>query len=311
MEIVFIGTSSGAPTKSRNVSAIALIESTGSSWHLIDCGEGTQHQLLKSHLSLNSLSTVFLTHLHGDHCYGLPGLLASAGLNGRKSPLRIVAPEGTKGWIEVTQRISELYLPYVLEFIVPEKVSDCRFDQFSVSSIPLSHRIACFGYAFTETNIRPTLSIEKLYDVGIPKGPMWGQIQAGKDVEFNRVVYRAKEFYEKARRPRKILICGDNDMPNLLENECHDCDVLVHESTYSEHMSERAKSVGHSYSRLVAQFAEGVGMPNLVLTHVSARYSENPSVLKDEARSEFSGNLYLANDFDHFRLSTSGLFELM
>lgn len=309
MEIIFLGTSAGVPTKSRNVSAIALVESKGSSWHLIDCGEGTQHQLMHSHLTLNSLSTIFITHLHGDHCYGLPGLLASAGLNGRKKPLRIVAPLGAKEWIELTQRISDLYLPYELEFVINEDVGRCRFDQYLVSAIPLSHRVASFGFAFTETNIKSSLDIDKVNKIGIPKGPLWGAIQAGEDIDYNGTVYNSLDLCEDARSPRKIIICGDNDQPDLLYDESAQCDVLVHESTFADDMSERAKGVGHSYARLVASFAERAGIPNLVLTHISARYSGFHSVLEDEARSEYSGNLYVASDFDRFKLGILGSLE--
>ena len=114
MEILFFGTSSGAPTKERNVSGISLIESQGGAWYLIDCGERTQHQAMRSRMSLTSLKSVFITHLHGDHCYGLPGLLASAGLSGRTEPLQLVGPDGLREWLELTKTVSELYLPLSL-----------------------------------------------------------------------------------------------------------------------------------------------------------------------------------------------------
>jgi len=311
MEIMFFGTSAGTPTKSRNVSAIAVIESVGSSWHLIDCGEGTQHQILHSQLSLNSLSTIFITHSHGDHCYGLPGLLASAGLNGRTKPLKIIAPKGIKQWIELTQQVSELYLPYELEFISPNDVSNCSFDQFIISSIPLSHRIACFGFAFTELHVKQSLSIENIKSKGIPQGPLWGRIQAGHDIEFEGMVYKSKDFCDEPRPPRKIIICGDNDQPNLLEFESKDCDVLVHESTFAEDMSESAKSVGHSYAGLIASFAQNASIPNLILTHISARYSNKLKTLQDEARREYSGNLFIASDFDRYNLNADGQLTLL
>ena len=239
MEILFLGTSSGAPTKTRNVSAIALLESKGKAWYLVDCGEGTQQQILNSQLSLTTMAGLFITHLHGDHCYGLPGLLASAGLNGRTSLLKIVAPAGTEEWIEQTQQLSELYLPYELEFITPETVDNAAFGQFSVTSFPLSHRIECFGFSFVEAVVEATLNVEKLQQAGIPKGPLWGELKSGKDIDINGIKYIANEFKRVARKPRKIIICGDNDNPDLLESVCVDCDVLVHESTYAESMKER------------------------------------------------------------------------
>lgn len=303
MEILFLGTSSGAPTKTRNVSAIALVESEGSDWYLIDCGEGTQHQLINTHLSLNNLSAIFLTHLHGDHCYGLPGLLASAGLNGRTTALRIVAPEGAREWIELTKRISDLHLPYDLQFILTDTKKTNTFGQFSVSVLSLSHRIASFGYVFSELNVKPSLNLEKLRTAGIPQGPLWGKIQSGHNVEYKGITYKADEYKEKNRKVRKIIICGDNDQPDLINAEAEQCDVLVHESTYTEEMADRAGSVGHSYASQIAAYAESAGIRNLVLTHVSARYTDGAIGILDEARKEFTGNIYLANDFDRFRFS--------
>ena len=310
MEILFLGTSSGTPTKSRNVSAIALIESTSSAWHLIDCGEGTQHQILHSPLSLNSLSSIFITHLHGDHCYGLPGLLASAGLNGRTKPLRIIAPEETKSWIALTQQVSDLHLPYELEFINASDVVGHQFNMFSVSSIPLSHRITSFGYSFTESKPRPSLNVEKIKSKGVPQGPLWGKLKAGNDIEFEGVIYKSKDLCDTPKAPRKIIICGDNDTPDLLAKECKHCDVLVHEATFAEEFSERAKTLGHSYAGLVALFAQNAGLPNLILTHISARYPANPTELERQAKAIYSGNLYLAKDFDRYRLRTDSVLEL-
>ena len=117
---MFLGTSSGTPTKQRNVSAIAIKKANAKSWHLIDCGEGTQHQILHTHLSLNTLSSISITHIHGDHCYGLPGLLASAAMAGRTDPLLIIAPQGIQRFIETTCQLTELQLPYKINFLAVE-----------------------------------------------------------------------------------------------------------------------------------------------------------------------------------------------
>jgi len=302
LEIQFLGTSSGTPTSRRNVSAIALTESRGKAWYLIDCGEGTQHQLLRTHLSINSLEAVFLTHLHGDHCYGLPGLLGSAGLNGRTKPLKIIAPAGAEEWIALTKEISQLHLPYALEFIETGAVDLGDIGQFEVSAVDLSHRIHCFGYVFKENSVTSSLKMEKLQDAGIPQGPLWGKLQAGEDVTHEGKQYLVSEFTEDSKQPRKIIICGDNDDPELLLSDCKDCSLLVHESTYTEDMADRANEVGHSYAKSIGSFAEKVNVPNLVLTHISARYPDS-SAVKNEASEVYSGNLYVANDFDRRRLT--------
>jgi ribonuclease Z len=180
MNLIFLGTSSGVPTKSRNVSGVALRESKGRGWYLVDCGEGTQHQLLHTPLSVNDLKALFITHVHGDHCYGLPGLLASAGMNGRKKPLKIVAPKGIKEWLLATQLNTELYLPYDFEFIETEGLSDLAFNDMNISTVKLSHRVPSFAYVFTEKDSERALDIDKLIQDGIPKGPIWGMLCKGQ-----------------------------------------------------------------------------------------------------------------------------------
>ncbi len=304
LEFLFLGTSSGVPTTARNVSGLAFIESRGSAWYLIDCGEGTQHQLLRTSLSLNDLSCVFLTHLHGDHCFGLPGLLASAGLNGRKAPLRIVAPPGAKEWIQSTMRMTDTYLPYEIEFIETKSGTTLETSQFTVSVIALSHRIDSFGYIFLEKVSKVALNVPKIKQGGIPQGPLWGALQVGKDVEYQGLVHKSSDYTDPVRLKR-VIVCGDNDQPERLESIQGEIDLLVHEATFAEDMAERALEVGHSYARQVARVAEKMGIPNLILTHLSARYTSDVDVLESEAKAEYSGNLNVASDFQRYRLGSS------
>lgn len=312
-----MGTSSGTPTKTRNVTAIAIIESQGSDWYLIDCGEGTQHQLLHTALSLNSLAAIFITHVHGDHCYGLPGLLASAGMNGRTRTLKIVAPEGIKEWFESTLTHTKLYLPFDVKFEQSELHTAQQLGQFSIKPVELSHRVPSFGYSFTELNVDASLNIQKLKEAGVPKGPLWGKIKSGVDAEHEGKIFRSSDFVEYVNEPRKVVVCGDNDNPALLENECGDCNILIHESTYAEDMAIKAAEAGHSYAKAVASLAQKCSVPHLLLTHFSSRYQEGAvgkssiETIRNEAKFEYSGNLYLASDFDRFRLDKAGRIELV
>ncbi|WP_144395468.1 ribonuclease Z [Pleionea sediminis] len=312
MEVCFLGTSSGVPTKSRNVTAIALTESKGKDWYLIDCGEGTQHQLLHTKLSLNALKAIFITHVHGDHCYGLPGLLASAGMSGRKEPFVIVAPKGIKEWVESVQTHTQLYLPYEIQFIDTEHYKAQIFGQFKVQTTALSHRVPSYAYSFTEHQVDMQLDFEKLKASGLPQGPLWGKLKSGIDVEFEGKKYLSRDFVRTVGFPRKVVIGGDNDSPELLKETCKESHILIHESTYTEEMKIRAKEVGHSYAKQVASFAQSLSIPNLILTHFSPRYQLDSSsgdsleTLRSEAESVYDGNLNMASDFECYRLDKSG-----
>ncbi|MBT2771285.1 ribonuclease Z [Halomonas sp. ISL-60] len=315
MNLLFLGTSAGVPTKSRNVSGVALRESKGKGWFLIDCGEGTQHQVLHTKLSFHSLKAILITHVHGDHCYGLPGILASAGMGGRKAPLTIVAPAGIKTWLEATCEAMQLDLPFALEFIASDDLPSVEFENMAVATFRLSHRVASYAYGFTERKVDADLNIEKLTQKGIPRGPLWGQLKQGFDVEFAGERFKSRDYLIFKNKPRKVVIAGDNDQPDLLMAACDGAQVLVHEATYTEEMAQKAGDVGHSYGKLVAVFAESVQLPNLVLTHFSPRYQLNPHAspsiedIRKEAENAYSGSLYLARDFSEYTLDKAGRFS--
>ncbi|XKH59022.1 ribonuclease Z [Halomonas sediminis] len=315
MNLLFLGTSAGVPTKSRNVSGVALRESKGKGWYLIDCGEGTQHQVLCTKLSFHSLKAIFITHVHGDHCYGLPGILATAAMGGRKAPLTIVAPAAIKAWLDATCEATQLCLPFALEFIASDELPSVEFENIAVATFGLSHGVASYAYGFTERTVESALNVDKLAQKGVPRGPLWGQLKQGFDIEFAGERLKSHEFLIFKHKPRKVVIAGDNDQPDLLSEACAGAQVLVHEATYTEEMAQKAGDVGHSYAKLVAAFAESIALPNLVLTHFSPRYQLNPHAwpsiedIRKEAQSVYSSSLYLARDFCEYTLDKSGLFS--
>lgn len=314
MELLFLGTSSGTPTRSRNVSAIAIRKNQSKNWCLVDCGEATQHQILKTRLSLNHLQAIFITHVHGDHCYGLPGLLASAAMTGRTDRLWLIGPSQIEELIVTVRKITQLRLGYELAHISVENLHRpfCMVD-FNVEVVALSHRVRSYAYCFSEKNLLPKLDVEKLQRDQIEAGPVWGQIKKGIDVVLptGRTI-AANDYRLATQRPRKIIISGDNDNPGLLADSAKTANVLVHESTYTH---EVALNIGakhqHSSAKMVAQFADDIGIENLVLTHFSPRYRHNngsPSIsqIEKEAKSVYRKNLFLANDLDRFLLNKHG-----
>jgi ribonuclease Z len=316
MEIQFLGTSSGTPTKTRNVSGLALRSLVFGHWCLVDCGEGTQHRILHTTLSLMSLRAIFVTHIHGDHCYGLPGLLASAGMINRTEPLFIVAPPTVHQFVECVLRTSQLCLPYPIQFVNVEEVGNTDLlPDFHVSSTELSHRVPSFGFSFTEKAVENKLDVEKLKGAGVPAGPLWGQIQQGDDAVLpDGRTLRARDYLLPPRQPRKIIVGGDNDTPGLLADDARAAHVLVHESTYTEEVLVRmGPGPQHSSALRVAQFASDANIPNLVLTHFSPRYEQQEqgklslAAIEDEARAVYKGRLFLANDLERYVLDKQGV----
>ncbi|SLJ85191.1 ribonuclease Z [Psychrobacter sp. DAB_AL43B] len=360
LKLTFLGTSAGVPTKQRNVTALAIEclnpYLVGSSrqqdqdnnqhtsqnasqnasqnkksrpWLLIDCGEGTQHQLLHSKLSLHQLAVICITHVHGDHCYGLPGLLASAAMSGRHAPLTLIAPKAIATLLDAIILTTELHLPFAINFMAIEdllsqqngKISLCldTQHQLDIDITPLSHRVASYGFGITQTINRRTLNKDKLTADGIPASALWGKLQHGEDVmtDDGRKILSGGYVDNDVQRTR-VVIAGDNDSPNLLFDVVKDADLLVHEATYTHEVLLKIQGKNldfdpmHSSAQLLGKFAQNVGLKNLILTHFSARYqsfdnanSRTPNMahIRIDAESAYKGNLWLAADFAQYAVN--------
>jgi len=317
MKFQFLGTSSGTPSKTRNVSGLALSAHGGRDWALVDCGEGTQHRILGTNWSLHALGAVFITHLHGDHCYGLPGLLASAGMLNRTAPLTIVGPAPLRRFLDGVIETTELALPFALHFVDVDAVAagDAPvLPGLAVRATPLSHRIPSYAYSLTEREVATKLDAAKLRATGVAPGEAWGRLQRGEDVALpDGRLLRAADFLLAPRRPSKIIVGGDNDTPDLLLDELRDAHVLVHEATYTQAVLDHVgPGPRHSSARMTARTAAAAEVPNLVLTHFSPRYSQaggplSMAAIEEEARAEYGGRLFLARDFDRYRLDRDGV----
>jgi ribonuclease Z len=325
MEFQFLGTSSGTPSRTRNVTALALRSLGGvraaRHWVLVDCGEGTQHRILRTSWSLHELRAIFITHMHGDHCYGLPGLLASAGMLNRSAPLTLVGPAALRPFLEGVMATTELGLPFPVAYVdvarlVEEDVLADEFPDLVVRATLLSHRLPSWAYTFMEREVERKLDTAKLAAGGVARGMAWGELQHGRQVTLSDGrVLEPRDWLLPGRKPRKIIVGGDNDNPGLLVEEARDAEVLIHEATYTEAV---LKKVGpgpqHSSARMTALAAARAGVPNLVLTHFSPRYQQKQdgkgpltmADLENEAREVYGGQLFLASDFDRFVLDREG-----
>ena len=298
VELTFLGTGSGAPSRARNVSACALHLPQRAEWWLIDCGEGTQHQILSpraSHVRLSQLTRIFITHLHGDHCFGLPGLLASRALaQGGTSPIDLYGPAPLETWIQATLDASGMRgFGYPLRFH-PVKPGELFDDgEFSVSAAPVQHRIEAWAYSVTERDQPGRFDVEAARALGIPEGPLYGKLKRGEKV----VLPDGREMDGASlvgpERPgRKVVFSGDTGPASELVTLARGADLLVHEATYADADRPLARRAAHATSVVAAECARDAGARSLVLTHFSSRYEggeseSNLETLLGEARAVF------------------------
>jgi ribonuclease Z len=301
VEITFLGTSSGVPTRSRNVSSVALRLPQRAQMWLFDCGEGTQHQILRSDLRVSQLSRIFITHMHGDHIFGLMGLLASCGLAGNVQRVDIYGPPGLNDYLQAASRYSHTHFSYPVKVHAVRPGVIYEDDEFIVSCGFLHHRVTSFGYRVLEKDRPGRFDVEKAKALEIPAGRIYGQLKRGEVVTLadGRVI-DGKELCGPTEIGRKIAYCTDTLYCDGAVELAQDADVLIHEATFAHQDAEMAFQRLHSTTTMAAQTALAAGVNRLIMTHFSPRYAPGNEIeLKDlleEARAIFP-NTNMAYDF--------------
>jgi ribonuclease Z len=284
----------------RNVSSMALqLPEQGVLW-LFDCGEGTQHQILRSPLRLSQLERLFFTHLHGDHLFGLPGLLASRSMqNGGTTPVTLYGPAGLEEYVRVSLDISQSHpgYPILCEVVRPGVVYED--EAFQVVCAPMRHRVEAYGYAVLERAQPGQFDAAAAQALVIPPGPLYGRLKSGETLTLpdGRVVHGA-DLIGPPRPGRKIVHCGDTIYTPAAVELAKGADVLIHEATYLQADLAQAQRGLHSTATMAAQTAQRADVGLLILTHFSARYEAGSGLahLLAEARAIFP-NTVLAYDF--------------
>lgn len=305
MKLTFLGTSAGSPTAERNVSSIMLDlrQERGRLW-LFDCGEATQMQMQKAKFSLAKLEMIFLTHLHGDHLFGLPGVLTTRSLMQNQSPLTLVGPKGIKQFIQTVIDISYSWLTYPLNIIELEQDGLVFEDnKFRVEAKLLAHRVPCFGYRIIEKDLPASLDIDKLKKDNIHIGSFYRDLKEGRTVtlEDGRIIH-GKDYLETIRKGKKIAILGDTIPCRASIDLAQDVDLLIHEATQEQALEEKALERGHSTTVHAATIAKQAHARGLIITHISPRYSLNDKTkLVSEARNIFAPT-EIATDFATFEV---------
>ena len=305
MNITFLGTSSGVPTLKRNVSSLALKLSQSAEVWLFDCGEGTQHQIMKSNIKSSHIKKIFITHMHGDHIYGLPGLLATLGLSGNSDGIEIYGPSELKSFVISALKSSYCKLSFPLRFINVEEYSEQKkllfeSDKIEVNCAILKHRLPAYGYRVSEKDKPGIFNIKKAESLKIPPGPIYSKLQTGQTIILDGRTFNGKEFVGPPRKGKSFVYCTDTVFSESAVKLSKDADLLVHESTFSQQDEKMAYEKLHSTTIMAAKTALLSNAKKLIITHLSPRYNQKssikPSDLLKEARDIFP-NTHLAKDF--------------
>jgi ribonuclease Z len=298
MKLYFLGTGGGLPSLYRNVSSLALIlqEPQQQIW-LFDCGEATQHQLLASPLRPSKITHLFISHLHGDHIFGLPGLLSSLSSQSRKQPLAIYAPAGLKDFLHIALDRSQTHLRYPLDIHEINDGETLNLSSFQISIRQLEHGIPSYGFRLQEPERPGTLDAKRLQALGIPPGPLYRELKQGKCIKLDDGrTMDGKAFLGPPKPGRTLAILGDTRPTESAIELAHKADVLVHEATFAHEKADHAKEYFHSTTVQAAKIALQAQAKALILTHLSARYrlADHIALLK-EAEQIFQP-VYIAKD---------------
>jgi len=293
LDLVFLGTSGSVPTARRGLAG--MLVRRGGERMLVDCGEGTQRQLLRSTVGLIELPEIFLTHYHADHYLGLPGMLKTFALRGRDVPLVVHGPPGLTDLFAGLQRIFGK-LTYPIELVELRDGDVLDRGEYRIVVFRVSHGVAANGYAFVEVPRPGRFDVDAARALGVPEGPLFGRLQAGKAIALaGGVEVRPGQVLGAPRSGRKVVLAGDTAPAATVLEVAGEADVLVHEATFAEEESERAEETAHSTATGAARLARAAKVKMLALTHLSNRYF-GPEILR-EARGIFPETV-VPRDFD-------------
>lgn len=293
LRIIFLGTGGSLPTRNRNPSAI-MINRKGELL-LFDCGEGTQQQMMRAKTGMMSLSSIFITHLHADHFLGIPGLMQTMSFMGRKEPLLIYGPEGTREFTELFEALGYFNLKYEVRGIELKPGDLVEREEYVIRALKTEHNISSLGYALIE-NPRPgRFNREKAIEVGIPPGPLFAKLQKGTPVEVNGKLINPEDVMGAPRPGRTVVYSGDTRPCKSILEASRNADVLIHDGSFADEMADWAEESKHSTAGEVAALAKEAGVRKLILTHISSRYTDDAEPILTDSKKIFE-NVIIAKD---------------
>ncbi len=286
LRIIFLGTAGSVPTPKRSLPAI-VIQRKGELL-IFDCGEGIQRQMIQASVGFHRRTKIFITHMHGDHVLGLPGLLQTMALLDRERKLKIYGPSGIEAFVRAIQQTVQFNLTFPLEI---REVKDanivCEENEYEIHAVWADHVVPTLAYALIEKPRPGKFNPEKAKALGIPEGSLWSKLQHGSAVKLpNGRVVRSEEVVGPQRSGRKIVYSGDTRPTENVAELALNADLLIHDGTFDDELTDKAYEDGHSTASQAAETANKAEVKWLILTHVSARY-KNPDVLVEQARKIF------------------------
>jgi ribonuclease Z len=291
LSVLFLGTAGSMPTVQR--APASLLIRRGGDRILVDCGEGSQRQLLRS-VGLPELEHIFLTHFHADHFLGLPGMMKTFTLRGRDLPLNIYGPHGLQGLVADLRRIYGK-LSYAVNVVELGPTDAVEFGEYRIGAYSVVHRTEALGYALVEDERPGRFDPQRATELGIPAGPMYGDLQRGETVALDGRQITPDQVMGEARPGRKLVFTGDTQPCESTIAVAAGAELLVHDGTFAGEEHERARQTGHSTAPEAAGVAAAAGVSLLALTHLSSRYFG--PVIEKEARAVFERTV-VPRDFD-------------
>jgi len=293
MKLVFLGTSAAQPTERRGLSCICL-ENDGEIL-MFDAGEASQISYMKSGLGWNKKMKLFVTHLHGDHCVGILGLLQTMSMQKRTESLEIFGPKGIDEFLAANIKVLNFGLSFSILITIVKEGKIFEDKKFSMYAAKASHSITAFSYLFEEKDKPGKFNVEKAKELGIPEGKLWNKLQNGEEIINNKEIIKPVQVLGKKRPGKKIGISGDTMPTKELEEFFKECDYLVFDSTFLDEEKQKAQDTCHSTAKQAAQLGKNSNVKNLILTHFSARYKDEIGHLTEAEK--IHNSVVTAKDF--------------
>jgi len=284
IRLTFLGTAAARPTVGRNVSGLA-VQREGD-LYLFDCGEGTQRQMMRYATGFD-VRAIFVTHLHADHLLGIPGLLRTLALQGRSEPLALYGPPGSGRLLREVASLGVDRIGFDLSVEELRPGDRVRHRGYAVEAFAVEHGTPAVGWAIVEDPRPGRFDVERARELGVPEGPLFGRLHRGEDIEVEGRTIRASDLVGPPRAGRVVVYTGDTRPTRETILRAEGADALVHEATFGDEERQRARHTFHSTAAEAAEVAREAGVERLFLTHLSARYADDPRALEAEARAVF------------------------